>query len=79
MAFKNFNLILKLERNNLFTNKNIAIYENDEFITDCRMRDFVIDNEGLTKNDIRQLANLKLDESWLISTNCDYAKIIRIK
>jgi hypothetical protein len=79
MAFKNFNLILKLERNNLFINKDIAIYDNDEFITDCTMRDFILDNDGLTKDEIRQLANLKLDESCLISTNCDYAKIIRIK
>jgi hypothetical protein len=62
-----------------YYNKDVAIYDNDEFITNCTMKDFIFDNDGLTKDEVRQLANLKLDESCLISTNCDYAKIIRIK
>tara|TARA_R100000654_G_scaffold11312_2_gene24789 strand:- start:593 stop:796 length:204 start_codon:yes stop_codon:yes gene_type:complete len=62
-----------------YYNKDIAIYDNNEFITDCTMRDFILDNDGLTKDEVRQLANLKLNESCLISTNCDYAKIVRIK
>jgi len=62
-----------------YYNKDIAIYDNDEFITDCTMRDFILDNDGLTKDEIKQLEKLKVNKECLISSNCGYARIIRIK
>ena len=62
-----------------YYNKNISIYEKDEFIIDCTMRDFILENDGLTEDEIKQLENLKVNQECLISTNCDYARIIRTK